>query len=214
MESTICHGDRKLPKALDGFSDINRYWDDREEKVTAKIMPGEYYVTREDEVIITVLGSCVAACVRDKVFGIGGMNHFMLPVSSSGLEDSPLGLATRFGNYAMEHLINEILKNGGMRNNLEVKLFGGGKVLTDMSIHDIGARNIGFIHNYVHAENLDLVAEDLGDIYPRKVVYHPRTGTVLMKKLRAMHNSTILDREKTYMQKIGKQPLAGAVELF
>ena len=111
-----------LPAALPQFAHIRRAWDPRHQTVVAKILPGEYYVTLRDEMIFTVLGSCVSACVRERVLGIGGMNHFMLPLDRSGgttgwTKDDVTGV-TRFGNVAMEYLINDILKLGGQRANL------------------------------------------------------------------------------------------------
>ncbi len=204
----------RQPRALVGFSSINRYWDKVHDIYAAKLLPGEYYVTLHGEMIVTVLGSCVSACVRDKVFGIGGMNHFMLPIGAygSGSNSSWNCAATRYGNFAMEALINDILKNGGRRENLEVKVFGGGKILEHMT--NIGNMNISFVREFIKTESLTLLAEDLGDIYPRKVHYFPQTGRVKMKKLRSMHNSTIIERETSYMDSLDAQPIEGEVDLF
>lgn len=200
---------------FEGFQHINRYWDRSNNLYAAKILPGEYYVTANDEVIVTVLGSCVSACIRDKVFGIGGMNHFMLPANKDELSSSGIfAESTRYGNFAMEQMINDILKNGGMRKNLEVKLFGGGRVLKNMQTLDIGKKNIDFVMKYIKDESLQLIAEDLGDVYPRKVLYFPLTGKVRVKKLRTMHNNTIVEREKTYRKKIEKIPVSSDIELF
>jgi chemotaxis protein CheD len=166
--------------------------------------------------ITTVLGSCVAACIWDVVTGVGGMNHFMLPeTSKSRLNDrdeAVVGNASRYGNYAMEHLINSILQNGGKRKNLEVKLFGGGKIIATLG--DVGARNIQFVLDYVDTEALNLVSQDLGDIYPRKVNFFPHTGRVRMKKIKDIHNQTIFLREKQYSSSIKDAPVEGSVELF
>lgn len=204
------------PRALRGFGEINRYWDRQRDCYAAKILPGEYYVTACDEVVVTVLGSCVSACIRDSQMRIGGMNHFMLPAGSKyqSTSSNPDGDATRYGQFAMEKLINDILKNGGRREFLEIKLFGGGKVIQHMDQANIGARNIQFVHEYLKTEGLKVVAEDLGDIYPRKVVYYPMTGRVQVKKLRNMHNNTIIQRESGYQHKIEEQPVAGDIELF
>lgn len=205
------------PRALRGFNDINRYWDRGRDCYAAKILPGEYYVTTNEELIVTVLGSCVSACIRDPVMGIGGMNHFMLPVSQQDykvLRATSDSEATRYGNYAMEKLINDILKNGGRREHLEIKLFGGGKVIKHMTEADVGNRNIAFVRDYLHTEGFAIAAEDLGDIYPRKVVYHPMTGRVQVKKLREIHNDTIFKREAGYSEKLQHQPVAGDIELF
>ena len=205
------------PRPLRGFSEINRFWDRQRECYAAKILPGEYYVTTNDEIIVTVLGSCVSACIRDPVMGIGGMNHFMLPASKEEykvLRATSDSEATRYGNFAMEKLINDILKNGGRRDHLEIKLFGGGKVIKHMTEADIGNRNIAFVRDYLQTEGFKIVAEDLGDIYPRKVVYYPMTGRVQVKKLRSMHNDTIIERESGYKKQLEQQPVAGDIELF
>ena len=204
--------EHSLPKPIRGFSDINRYWDKYINMPAAKILPGEYYVTFQDEAIVTVLCSCVSACVRDRVYNIGGMNHFMLPQKNKFSSDDMLADHNRYGNYAMENMINEILKNGGRRQNLEVKIFGGGKILASMT--DIGRRNIQFIHEYIQEESLDLIADDTGDIYPRKVIYFPFTGKVKVKRLRSLHNNTIVEREMSYMNDIEDKPIEGEIELF
>lgn len=203
-----------LPRALPGFGGITRYWDEVHGMYAAKLLPGEFYVTAERETIVTVLGSCVSACVRDPVFGIGGMNHFMLPMSQGegSWEAQGLGASTRYGSYAMERLINEILKHGGSRRNLELKLTGGGRILAQMT--DVGQTNIAFVEDYVKTECLKVLSRDLGDIYPRKVYYTPATGRMLVKKLRSLHNDTVVERESRYRSQIEAAPVQGAVELF
>lgn len=205
-----------IPPPLEGFEGIGRYWDQSKELVAAKILPGEYYVTNMNEMITTVLGSCVSACVRDRVFGIGGMNHFMLPIDASGAgwsgASSVVSTATRYGNYAMEHMINDILKQGGHRKNLEAKIFGGGQIISTMT--DIGRKNIEFVIDYLAQEHLDIASQDVGDIYPRKVIYYPASGRVQVKKLRHMHNDTIIRREKSYQQDLKSKPVEGDIELF
>jgi len=201
----------RLP-CLRGFEHINRYRDGLHGLHAAKILPGQFYVTVQDEVIVTVLGSCIAACIRDRLFGIGGMNHFMLPQASCSGQDG--AKSTRYGNHAMEQLINEILKNGGRRENLEVKIFGGGKIMRNMQSLDIGQRNISFVHDYIRTEGLELLVADTGDIFPRKVMYFPRSGRVRVKRLQTLHNDTIVRREMSYRKVLEQQPLAGDIELF
>lgn len=203
-----------MPRCLPGFEKIGRYWDDQHGMYAAKLLPGEYYVTTERETIVTVLGSCVSACIRDPVFGIGGMNHFMLPTSQGGgsWESEGVNTSTRYGSYAMEQLINDILKHGGSRKNLEVKLVGGGKILAQMT--DIGKKNIEFVENYVRLEGLKVLARDLGDIYPRKAYFTPSTGKAFVKKLRSLHNTTIVERETAYLSQIQNKPVQGDVTLF
>jgi chemotaxis protein CheD len=214
MEATQASRAVNPPRMLPGFDHINRYWDEQHGMFAAKLLPGEYYVTREQETIVTVLGSCVSACVRDTVIGIGGMNHFMLPVSGSGgsWESDGASLSTRYGNFAMEQMINDILKNGGSRQNLEIKVFGGGKILAQMT--DIGSKNIDFVEHYIRTEGLKLTGRDLGDIYPRKVYYTPSTGKAFVKKLRSLHNNTIVERETAYLNQLKHKPVEGSIELF
>lgn len=204
------------PPPIEGFEAIKRYWDKVNNVVAAKILPGEYYVTNQDEMITTVLGSCISACIRDKVSGIGGMNHFMLPeTTQSRLDegrDSVVGIATRYGNYAMEHLINTILSHGGKRKNLEVKVFGGGKIIPTMG--NVGLKNIDFVLDYIDTEGLTLLAKDLGDIYPRKVNFYPKTGRVRMKKIQDIHNDTIVKRETQYFRSIKDVVVESDIELF
>ena len=207
----------KKPDCYPEFEHINRYWDRVNQFWVAKILPGEYYISSaHDEWIATTLGSCVSACIRDRLFGIGGMNHFMLPESNreDGEKQHWNDVATRYGSYAMEHLINDILKRGGRRENLEIKLTGGGKIIRNMS--DVGIRNIEFVHRYLDLENLDVnvVVEDLGDIHARKVLYHPSTGRMRVKKLQTLHNETLVHREIEYQQTLKAAEISGSVELF
>lgn len=205
------------PDPLRGFEHVNRYWDRQLNMYAAKILPGEYYVTTQQEVIVTVLGSCISACIRDSVAGIGGMNHFMLPMSKDGNDHwraSDPSAATRYGNYAMEHMINDILTHGGKRRYLEVKICGGGRVLKSMQLIDIGQKNIDFVKDYIATEGLKLLSEDVGDIYPRKVQYTPATGRLRIKRLRSMHNDTIIRRETEYEHNLERETVSGDVELF
>jgi chemotaxis protein CheD len=199
--------------ALEEQFATNVYYDRTFDCQAAKILPGEYYFTGKEMVIVTVLGSCVSACIRDRVTGIGGMNHFMLP--DGGREaDSPVSASMRYGTYAMEVLINELLKAGARRDNLEAKVFGGGKVLSGFIAINVGERNALFVRDYLRTENIRVVAEDLNDIYPRKVYFFPRTGKVLVKKLKQLNNNTIAHREQDYASKLRTVPVAGAIELF
>jgi chemotaxis protein CheD len=206
----------ELPAATRGFEHIKRNWDQACNRWSAKILPGEYYVTRSDEAISTVLGSCISACIRDPAVRIGGMNHFMLPEdNSSGKSawmDGPGGLATRYGSYAMESLINELMKLGARRERFEVKLFGGGKILSSMT--DVGRKNIEFAKDFLKLEGFKVVAEDVGDVYPRRVMYIPATGVVMLKRLRALDVGEIARRETHYLSSLAAQPAESDVELF
>ncbi len=190
----------------------NQYFDRNFNSDAVKILPGEYYVTGRDMVLVTVLGSCVAACIRDRASGVGGMNHFMLPGGDS--ETAPTGTSARYGTYAMELMINQLLKTGAKRSNLEAKVFGGGNVLRGFTVANVGQRNAEFVIDYLQTEKIALLAEDLLGLFPRKVYYFPQTGRTLVKQLRVAHNDTILQREMQYGQRIKNSDVQGDVELF
>lgn len=206
----------RSPNVLPGFEHIRRMWDSNSDLCMSKILPGEYYVTHHDEIITTVLGSCISVCIRDPVAGVGGMNHFMLPGDKTKRMDQWAGkdsLATRYGVAAMEMLVNDILKHGAQKNRLELKLFGGGKVLA-MEVNNVGARNIEFIRQFVKTEGMAVAAEDLGSIYPRKVNFFPMTGKVMVRRLRSLQNKAIANLENNYASKLIREEIPGDIELF
>ena len=214
LEGALATSRPKAPPVLPGFEQIQRFWEPDTQRWTVKILPGEYYVTRSDEAITTVLGSCVSACIRDPVTRVGGMNHFMLP-EDNAIRDpgAPVALATRYGSNAMESLINDVLKLGGLRERLEIKIFGGGRVLAHMA--DIGARNIDFVRDYLSTEGLRTNAQDVGGEQPRKVVYYPTEGRVRVRKLRPIENRGVSDRERLYFDSIrNTHDGGGDIELF
>lgn len=180
----------------------------------AKISPGEYYYTDKDMVIVTVLGSCISACIRDNKSGIGGMNHFMLPDGGGADRDSPISESMRYGSYAMEVLINQLIRNGARRENLEAKIFGGGNVLKSFTTTNVGERNAAFVKRFLKDEGIKVTGEDLLDIYPRKVYYFPKTGKVLVKKLKELNNFTLVKREEAYASKLKTSDVGGDVDLF
>ncbi|HWW69485.1 MAG TPA: chemoreceptor glutamine deamidase CheD [Duganella sp.] len=190
----------------------NVYFDRTFDCEAAKILPGEYYFTNKDMLIVTVLGSCVSACIRDRVTGLGGMNHFMLP--DGGGDGSPVSASARYGTYAMEILINDLLKAGAKRENLEAKVFGGGAVLKGFTAINVGERNAAFVLSFLRTEKIRVVAEDLNDVHPRKVYFFPRTGKVLVKKLMQTHNDTLAKREIEYASRLKKAPVGGEIDLF
>jgi chemotaxis protein CheD len=183
----------------DDFAHIRRMRDSRFPHEIASILPGEFFVSSDPMIVYTVLGSCISACIRDPVAGVGGMNHFMLPEPREKAHDS-WGESTRYGSYAMESLINEILKRGGLKSRLEIKLFGASKIYDGQM--DVGARNAEWVLNYAKTEGLSVVGRDLGDVYPRKIYYFTGSGRVLMKRIERIKNQTIYDRELEYAAKI------------
>jgi chemotaxis protein CheD len=191
----------------------NVYYDRHFDRQAVKILPGEYYVTAGDKLIVTVLGSCVAVCLRDKVSGVGGMNHFLLPNDTSN-QTGLLTESARYGAYAMELLINHLLKLGALRSRLEAKVFGGGNVLRGMTVNNVGERNAEFVLDYLHNEEIPVFAQDLLGEYPRKVYFFPDSGRVMVRKIKSIHNTTILDRESEYRMRVKYSKSSGGVELF
>ncbi len=201
---------------LAGFETIKRFWDKRRNVIIAKILPGEFYVSKSREVISTVLGSCISACIWDEHNGVGGMNHFLLPEKKHAHNDVALDASSytaRYGNWAMEYLVNEVIKQGATRNNLKAKIFGGGKIINAMT-NDVGNGNVEFVLEYLKLENIPIVANDTGGPWPRKVMFDPLTGRAQIKKLRSMHNDTVQRRERKYVHDIVKHEAESNIELF
>ena len=189
----------------------NRYFDRTFDCDAVKVLPGEYFVTTADILLVTVLGSCVTACIRDRDKGLGGMNHFMLPDASEG---GMLSSSARYGAYAMEVLLNHLLKLGARRSSLEAKVFGGGQVLASLTQTQVGEKNAQFVLDYLRTERIPVVAQDLLDIYPRKVYFFPVNGRVMMKKLVRVKNDTLIEREREYQARLRRDNVQGDIELF
>jgi chemotaxis protein CheD len=217
--TTILAGPRTRPRGAGtapyatNAAAVNRYFDRRFDRDAIKILPGEYHVATEDVVLVTVLGSCVSACIRDRRLGIGGMNHFMLPDNASDAQ-GPVGESARYGAYAMETLVNQMLKLGARRDALEVKVFGAGNVMPGLAQANVGERNAAFVIEFLRAESLALAARDLLGPYPRKVYYFPKSGRVLVKTLKELNNDTIMRREADYRSRLRTEHVEGPVELF
>lgn len=197
--------------AIEEHLATNLYYDRIFDCQAAKILPGEYYFTGKPMLIVTVLGSCVAACIRDRVSGIGGMNHFMLP--DGGESGCASASSMRYGSYAMEVLIDQLLKAGARRENLEAKVFGGGNVLRGFTSINVGERNAQFVRDYLRDVNIRILAEDLNDIHPRKVYFFPETGKVLVKKLIQLNNYTLVRREHDYASRLQANPIDVEIDL-
>ena len=189
-----------------------RFFDPSHGAWIVKVLPGEFYVTpKSDEVLATILGSCVSACIRDRHAGIGGMNHFMLPLAHErGWGDDPQ--STRYGNFAMEKLINELIKAGCSRERMEVKVFGGGNV-TD-SNQAIGTQNAEFVLRYLQAEGLNCAAQDLGGQLPRRIHFFPATGRVVRRILGGNDKAVIAREESAYASRLSSTRTSGEIQLF
>jgi chemotaxis protein CheD len=168
---------------------LRRFLNRQDDNWHVQIMQGDFYVTgKPEEVLTTILGSCISACIRDPVLGIGGMNHFLLPECEG--EDRN---ARRFGVNAMEVLINGILKRGGDRVRLEAKLFGGANVISAMS--DVGSRNAAFARQFLGDEGIAIVGGDVGGTAPRRIQYWPVTGRARQLSVR-VDKQELLERER------------------
>ena len=186
------------------------FWDAHFRNDAVKVLPGEYFVHDEDLLITTTLGSCIAACIWDRERRIGGMNHFMLP---EGAGDSG-----RYGSFAMELLINELLKKGASRQTLEAKIFGGGAVIGGMSSINVGERNTQFVINYLQTERIPIVSRDVLEIYPRKVCFLPASGKAMVKRLAPSHTDKLVAQDRVAAQRAlpgtGNGNGSGSVDLF
>lgn len=174
-----------------------------------KVLPGEFFVSHDSLAIMTVLGSCIAACLWDSRMRVGGMNHFMLPEGDSA------DASGRYGSYAMELLINEMMKLGARRETLQAKIFGGAQVMHNFTTLNVGERNTRFVQDYLATERIPVVSEDVLDIYPRKVVFFPVTGKVMVKRLAHAHPET-LEQEvvRGNAVTVARATSGGSVDLF
>jgi chemotaxis protein CheD len=175
-----------------------------------RINPGGHYVTSSEEILVTVLGSCVAACIRDPLAKVGGMNHFMLPQSDSGAWGIT-SATMRYGNFAMEQLINDILCRGGRRHNLEIKVFGGAGIIGSSA--QVGLRNADFVETYLREEGLPIAAKSLRGKHARRIHYEPLTGRVRMLEMPRVEPA-VEKLERTYVDRMRTEPEAGSIELF
>ncbi|MBP5991161.1 chemoreceptor glutamine deamidase CheD [Piscinibacter sp.] len=175
-----------------------------------KILPGEYFVDDEDILVMTTLGSCIAACLWDRNAHVGGMNHFMLPDGAGNGLDSG-----RYGSYAMEVLINELMKRGATRSTLEAKVFGGGQVIAGMNTMNVGQRNTEFVLDYLKTERIPVVSKDVMDVYPRKVCFLPHCGKAMVKRLSPTNAEALVAQDRAAAQKpVPPSSGAGSVDLF
>jgi chemotaxis protein CheD len=175
-----------------------------------KVLPGEYFVYDEDIIIMTTLGSCIAACLWDRNARIGGMNHFMLPDVAAGQADGG-----RYGAYAMELLINEMQKSGARRQSLEAKVFGGGAVISGMNSINVGERNTSFVFDYLRTEHIPVVSKDVMDVYPRKVCFFPASGKAMVKRLAPTQVDSVVQQDREAVQRArSESSAAGSVDLF
>ena len=202
---------RKEMPVAEYFHGKKHFHDDQADIEIVKIFSGDWYVsTKGREMLATILGSCVSACIRDPVARIGGMNHFLLPGDDNS--DSEISESARYGGFAMESLINGILKAGGRKDRLEVKVFGGGNVINNSA--RIGSKNAKFIRDFLRKEGYRITSEDLEGDHPRRLHYFPDTGKVMMRLLRRKEDMVVVEEEARYTKEITTHPVGGEIELF
>ena len=183
------------------------FYDAHFKNAAVKILPGEYFVDNEDILVMTTLGSCIAACLWDRTACVGGMNHFMLPEGS--------GDSGRYGSFAMELLINELMKRGASKARMEAKIFGGGAVIAGMNTINVGERNTNFVIDYLKLERIPIVSKDVMDVYPRKVCFLPHSGKAMVKRLAPANTDALVQQDRAAAQKA--QPVVatgGSIDLF
>ncbi|MFK7887652.1 MAG: chemoreceptor glutamine deamidase CheD [Gammaproteobacteria bacterium] len=191
----------------------DRHFDSQLDAYVARISVGDCYVTNKDEVISTVLGSCIAACIRDPLAGIGGMNHFMLPGCGAARAGGDELAERRYGAASMEVLINALLAQGGRKERFEIKLFGGAELLAGGSSR-IGQANTRFAHEFIRLEGLNLAAADCGGPYPRRVQYWPATGRAMVMNMPLERAQTELANEQKVAKTLAQKMPEGDIELF
>ncbi len=189
-----------------------RYYDPRFEATIITVAPGEHEITAaKDEIVATVLGSCISVCMRDPNVGIGGLNHFLLPKNNGG-NDASAG--ERYGDTAMEVLINGLIKRGGRRGHFEAKVFGGARVLSGATMLAIGDGNIAFVLDFLKREGIPIVSKDVGGTRSRRIHYQPATGRAWVQHVQPSARSSEHEQELAYLNRLKTQPVAGEVEIW
>lgn len=182
--------------------------------VVTTVHQGDCHVSGESDVTFsTVLGSCISACVRDTVAGVGGMNHFLLAEQSGSAKDR-YGASARYGAFAMEQLINSVLTKGtGNKANLDIKVFGGGNI--NSGLNDVGAKNIQFVREFLGAEGYAMSGEDMGGSYARRVLFKPNSGRAFVKRLDSTAGANVArDEIALASRQVVAAPVEDDIELF
>jgi len=208
--------DLPRPRGTGAAGEARTFYFERDfDRHAVKLLPGEFFVASDDVVLSTVLGSCVSACIWDPTLRIGGMNHFLLPGEAvpGGAATDPFSESGRYGVFAMEQLINALLKRGARRSALEAKVFGGGHVMRNFTTITVGSRNAEFVLRFLGTEGIRVVAQDLKDFHPRRVAFFPYSGRALCKHLKQADQALIAE-EQSYSAALARKPPAGDVELF
>ncbi len=202
-----------LAKAPDG--PVRGFYDPRFQARIVNVPPGAHEVSdAPDEVLSTLLGSCVAACIRDRATGVGGVNHFLLPGDGSRADPASAGADLRFGVNAMEMLINALIRRGARRDRLEAKVFGGANLSIGASAHAVGERNAAFVQRFLDREGIPIARSDLGGRRPRRVNYHPASGKAWVIQIRDPRAAGVIEAESAYRSRIADHPGQADLEIF
>ena len=182
------------------------FYDTHFDNVAVKVLPGEFFVHDEDILIMTTLGSCIAACLWDRDRRVGGINHFLLPEAGGSVDSG------RYGAFAMELLIGELVKRGATRSSMEAKVFGGGAVISGMNTINVGERNTRFVLDYLRTERITVVSKDVEGIHPRKVCFLPASGKAMVKRLASAN--AVAAQERAAASRAVPVATAGTIDLF
>ena len=184
------------------------YYDAHFKNNAVKVLPGEFFVHADDILVMTTLGSCIAACLWDRERRVGGLNHFMLPEAGGAANSG------RYGAFAMELLVNELMKLGASRATMEAKVFGGGAVIGGMNSLNVGERNTRFVLEYLKTERIAVVSKDVLDVYPRKVCFLPASGKAMVKRLATTNSDTLAAQELAAQKAQMSSGAGGSIDLF
>jgi chemotaxis protein CheD len=184
------------------------FYDAHFSNVAVKVLPGEFFVHDEDILIMTTLGSCIAACLWDRDRRVGGINHFLLPEAGGGVDSG------RYGAFAMDLLIGELVKRGATRSSMEAKVFGGGAVVSGMNTINVGERNTAFVLDYLRTERITVVSKDVEGIHPRKVCFLPASGKAMVKRLASANTEAMAAQDRAAASRAAPATAAGTVDLF
>ncbi|MBT8765994.1 chemotaxis protein CheD [Metapseudomonas boanensis] len=190
----------------------NRYYDPDLGLPAVKILPGEHYATGEDRVLVSVLGACIGVCLLDPECAVGGMNHFLLPDTGTRVREAHD--AAGHGKLAMDQLLDALYKLGARHERLEARVFGAANLPNALLSPDAALRVVEFVHSYLDSEGIPLITEDVLGEYPRKIYFFPASGKVLLKKLKSLHNETLLQRELEYILYLKRAEVLGPYDLF
>lgn len=182
---------------------MNKFFNVRLNKYEYEIYSGEYFVTKEQNIVITtLLGSCIAVCMKDSFSSVAGINHYLLPDSKHRLKEVRKN-DSRYGINAMQLMIEGMIKLGASRSSLQAKVFGGGQAGDDLN--NVSKSNIEFVFNYLNQENIPVLAQDVGGRIGRKIFFFPSDFKVLLKRIsfqNQLSQEELIIKEKKQLQLI------------